>query len=180
MRLGTLLGALFIGALLAGAARGDEVILKNGRSMRGKIVKETDKEVILKTDIGKIPFRRSQIKEVRRSKPARKPAKVEPKAGPPATPKSEPKPKPDSAFALSGDRAFVPLIEGTKYHVGGGRSFELVRVESGPAEGYFYYRQTGDPTASPVRAPHGNLGLLKWEGDTLYTCLLYTSDAADE
>lgn len=60
-----LLCAVVLGAW--GVAFGDEVVLKNGRSMRGTIVSETDAQVVIEFGGAQVPIPRSQIKSIVRS-----------------------------------------------------------------------------------------------------------------
>ncbi|RME76541.1 MAG: TraB/GumN family protein, partial [Planctomycetota bacterium] len=62
---------------------GDKIILKNGSTFEGKIIKETDRVVILKiSGMGKMTFQKSQISQILREKPSEKkePTKKEGKA----------------------------------------------------------------------------------------------------
>jgi hypothetical protein len=54
--------------LLAGTASvlGDEITLKNGNVLEGKILSETPDEVVIECDFGKITVRRSQIAKIKR------------------------------------------------------------------------------------------------------------------
>lgn len=75
MRLTLLAGALLLFLCsFAPSARGDEVVLNNGRSIRGKILRESSKEVVVELEGGqKLKLPRSGIKEVIKSSPRKKP-----------------------------------------------------------------------------------------------------------
>jgi len=57
--------------LAAGVAAADTVYLKNGRRIQGKIVKESDQEVVLRTPGGRVPVPRKLIKKIERTSPGR-------------------------------------------------------------------------------------------------------------
>ncbi|MHC4599059.1 MAG: HEAT repeat domain-containing protein [Planctomycetota bacterium] len=48
--------------------RADEIVLKNGAVFSGKILKETDTHVVIKTDLGEMSFAKSSIETIRRSR----------------------------------------------------------------------------------------------------------------
>ncbi len=81
--------AVACAAALASTARADEVILKTGGSIRGRIVSESEQEVVIETGAGPVKVERARIREVTRSPrqpPARTPAAEEdaPAPAPPA------------------------------------------------------------------------------------------------
>lgn len=76
----TWLAALCCAALAASLARADEVILKNGGAIRGRIVSEDDAQVVIETDAGKVSIARARIREVMRSQP-QPPPRDEPAPG---------------------------------------------------------------------------------------------------
>ncbi len=55
-----LCAAFFVSALCvaATAARSDEVVLKNGRSLSGTVVKDDEREVVVECASGKMTFER--------------------------------------------------------------------------------------------------------------------------
>jgi hypothetical protein len=71
-------------ALLAAGVRADDVELRTGRTLSGKIVKEDDASVTIEWRGGEMTIQRTQIKEIRRAPPPADPA---PAAGKPATKK---------------------------------------------------------------------------------------------
>src|SRR5688500_18871647 len=52
--------------LLAASARADDVILHSGRTLSGRIVKETDTEITFEYRGGNMTIARTQIKEIKR------------------------------------------------------------------------------------------------------------------
>lgn len=81
--------AIACAAALASTARADEVILKTGGAIRGRIVSESEQEVVIETGAGTVKVERARIREVTRSPrqpPARTPAAEEdvPAPAPPA------------------------------------------------------------------------------------------------
>lgn len=72
-------------AFLAAGARADDIDLRTGRTISGKIVKEDDASVTIEWRGGTMTIERTQIKEVRRSPPPAEPA---PAPAPSATGKS--------------------------------------------------------------------------------------------
>ncbi|MHC5040444.1 MAG: hypothetical protein ACYTHM_24295, partial [Planctomycetota bacterium] len=82
-----IVGSLLVLAM-AGAGFADEITLKNGNVIDGKIIEETADKIVVETDFGKITIRRSQIKSIKRYRgPSafdRKPEKREEDSAPPA------------------------------------------------------------------------------------------------
>lgn len=71
---------------LCGVARADEVVLTNGRSIRGKILRENEREIVIELEAGqKLKLPRSSVKEVIKSLPRPKP-KSRPTPDPSGTP----------------------------------------------------------------------------------------------
>jgi len=62
----TLLVSLAWAAIICACARADEITLKNGNVIEGKIVEETPDKIVMETDFGKITIRRSQIESIKR------------------------------------------------------------------------------------------------------------------
>jgi hypothetical protein len=78
------------------AARADEVVLLNGRKVRGTIVSEDDKLVVVRVDgLGDMKVARSDVREIVRKAPAA------PAPAAPETPKPEEKPAADERPAAS-------------------------------------------------------------------------------
>ena len=63
-----LLAAVFVGLVLPGLSRADEVLLKSGGAVRGKVVSEDEKEVVVQTDSGKVKIPRAKVDKVVRSR----------------------------------------------------------------------------------------------------------------
>ncbi len=65
----TWLAAICCAVLAASLSLADEVVLKNGGAIRGRIVSEDERQVVIETDAGKVTIQRARIKEVMRSQP---------------------------------------------------------------------------------------------------------------
>jgi predicted Zn-dependent protease len=70
-RSGSLALLVLLGALAL--ARADEVILKNGGAVQGRIVSEDDEKVVVETKAGKVTIERARVKEIVRSQQPRQP-----------------------------------------------------------------------------------------------------------
>lgn len=70
----TALLSFLLVAAVAATARADEVVLKNGGLLRGRVVSEDENEVVLQTDSGPVKIPRDKVKEVVRSKGSPPPA----------------------------------------------------------------------------------------------------------
>jgi len=68
--IGSCLVALLLAFAIALPARADEVVLKSGDSVVGRIVEENEKEVVIETDLGRMRLGRDVIKEIRRGERA--------------------------------------------------------------------------------------------------------------
>lgn len=80
---------LLLGALAL--ARADEVILKNGGAIQGRIVSEDDQKVVVETKAGKVTIERARIREVVRSQPRPQPPEPsEPDTTTPTPPSTTP------------------------------------------------------------------------------------------
>ena len=67
--------AILVLAALAPRALADEVVMRNGARFEGRVIKETDHEVVFQTAEGTITMRRSLIREIlRKPWPAAEPA----------------------------------------------------------------------------------------------------------
>lgn len=97
-----LLAVLFLIAA-AGAARADEIDMKNGRKFAGRIVCETDDEISLEWRGGVMKIARNQIKEIRRG-----PAPVGTAPAPAPAPSAEPPAKPGARAASPPAASQVP------------------------------------------------------------------------
>lgn len=53
--------------LFSSVARGDEVLLKSGGAVRGKVLSEDEKEVVIQTDAGKVKIPREKVEKVVKS-----------------------------------------------------------------------------------------------------------------
>ena len=58
---------LLAGLLLAGGGFADTVFLKNGRSIKGKVIAENDDQVVVKTPGGRVPLPRKLIERIERT-----------------------------------------------------------------------------------------------------------------
>jgi hypothetical protein len=91
MRLRLVLASLAALLVAAQAARADEVVLKNGSSFAGTIVKDDAREVVIDCAGGRLTFERYQVASVKR----------EPATSPPPAPAPSPAPAPAPAPAPS-------------------------------------------------------------------------------
>jgi len=90
-------------ALAGPAALADEVELHSGTVFTGTVEKETETEVVLRTDLGAMTIRKSRIKEIRRTGGGNGPATPGAPAAPPAA----------KAFSLDGvNPAVLPVVAG--------------------------------------------------------------------
>jgi hypothetical protein len=62
---------MFALVCLAPVLRADEVVLKNGRTLKGRVVETTDDKLVLSLDSGSITLRQSDISDVIRDSRAR-------------------------------------------------------------------------------------------------------------
>jgi predicted Zn-dependent protease len=84
-RSGSFLLLLLLGTLTFTLARADEVILKNGGAIQGRIVSEDEQKVVVETKAGKVTIERARIREVVRSQ-----ARPQPETSPPVAPTPDP------------------------------------------------------------------------------------------
>lgn len=62
------LGSALLAVLLfASACRGDEVLLRSGGTIRGRVISEDEREVVVQTDAGPVKIPRAKVREVLRS-----------------------------------------------------------------------------------------------------------------
>lgn len=95
------LAAALLVVLAAGAATADEVILKNGRRLRGRVVREDERTVVLDVKgLGEMTIERSTVKEIARS--AEPP---QPESDPAPAPSPAPEPKPPAPRPASREPA---------------------------------------------------------------------------
>lgn len=86
-RSGSFLLLLLLGTLTLTLARADEVILKNGGAIQGRIVSEDEQKVVVETKAGKVTIERARIREVVRSQARpQRPEPATPTPDAPATP----------------------------------------------------------------------------------------------
>lgn len=98
--------------IASGAARADEVVLANGRKMRGTIVREDDSVVVLRVDgLGEMKLARSDVREIVRSKdkPAPPPPPPAAETGKPEAPPASAKPPTPAASPTPASDADDPL-----------------------------------------------------------------------
>lgn len=93
-QLRTLALVAFVAAAAAGSARADEVVLKNGRTIVGKVAEETTKSVRIEMATGSMTVARDDVVDIRRGPvPERKKEPLQPKpAGPRITGGGKPDP----------------------------------------------------------------------------------------
>jgi len=115
MRQNTCALAVALLSLLAAGARADDVELRTGRTLSGKIIKEDEASVTIEFKAGEMTIQRTQIKEVRKSPPpaapatttttgksgTKKPADAASQRVPPATPPKDAKPAKSFADRLA-------------------------------------------------------------------------------
>ncbi|GEM_PF-3428834 len=115
------LAAVFL-ALVAAAAHGDEIRLKNGSVIEGVIIKETPDEVVVKTEYGTVTIRRVKIESIRRYRGPSRFKKTPPAdtdtAGPPPGAKPIPGSKayftpPPSPWNLDRNERMIVYARGT-------------------------------------------------------------------
>lgn len=82
-------------------ARGDEIVLDNGRKLSGRVVAEDEKTVKIETSTGTLTFDRGRVKEIRKS------AAPPPKADPPR-PADAPPAAPPPGPGAAAKKAFTP------------------------------------------------------------------------
>ncbi len=89
-------------AALAASAHADEVQFRNGRSLEGEVLAESDSSVTLRVDGGQVTFPRSLVSSIRRD-PKPDPAKVDPAKPEPAKPDAPP-PAPAAGAPAAGSK----------------------------------------------------------------------------
>jgi hypothetical protein len=84
-----IVGAVVLLACAVSSAVADDVVLRSGRTLSGRIVSENDDKIVLETSVMKMTIARTDIQEIRRGPPP----KEAPPAPPPAPPPSSKKPE---------------------------------------------------------------------------------------
>ncbi len=100
--------ALFATALLLAAARADTITLDNGRKLRGKIVGENEKEVVVDVaGMGTITIKRSRIRGIKKDAHD---------GSVPGRPKAQPDQTPQSGAPTETDKALAALKNVTNWY----------------------------------------------------------------